>query len=90
MAQDISFWLADSDAYSSNDFYDLARSVGGDLVERVEMIDSYTHPKSERMSHTYRITYRHMHRNLTTEEINQVQEELRSKVEETLLCVVRK
>lgn len=32
---DISFWLPSDVKYSSNDFYDLVRTVGGDLVEQV-------------------------------------------------------
>ncbi|XP_067932648.1 phenylalanine--tRNA ligase, mitochondrial-like isoform X2 [Watersipora subatra] len=90
LAQDISFWLDDPEAYSSNDFYDLTRSVGGDLVEHVEIIDTFVHPKTGRTSHAYRVTYRHMNRNLTTEEINCVQEELRNRVEEESLGIVRK
>lgn len=90
LAQDISFWLGDANNYSSNDFYDLARSVGGDLVEQVDIIDSFTHPKTKRNSHTYRVTYRHMLRNLTTAEINEVQENLRNRVESELMCIVRK
>ncbi|KAJ8870394.1 hypothetical protein PR048_029415 [Dryococelus australis] len=32
---DISFWLPQDQTYSPNDFYDLARSVGGDIIEQV-------------------------------------------------------
>lgn len=34
---DLSFWLpqGQEDRYSSNDFYDLVRSVGGEVVEQV-------------------------------------------------------
>lgn len=32
---DISFWLPKDVQFSPNDFYDLVRSVGGDLVEQV-------------------------------------------------------
>lgn len=86
--QDISFWLSDS-SFSSNDFYDLARTVGGDLVEQVDIIDQFTNPKNGRVSHAYRVTYRHMHKNLTTQEINLVQQELRDRVEKDLMCTVR-
>ncbi|CAI7935572.1 phenylalanine--tRNA ligase, mitochondrial isoform X1, partial [Podarcis lilfordi] len=39
----ISFWLP-SEKYSENDFYDLVRTIGGDVVEKVHLIDEYTHP----------------------------------------------
>ncbi|XP_070371766.1 phenylalanine--tRNA ligase, mitochondrial isoform X3 [Equus asinus] len=41
---DISFWLP-SENYSENDFYDLVRTIGGDLVEKVDLIDKFEHPK---------------------------------------------
>ena len=35
---DLSFWLPSGgdDEYSENDFYDLVRSVGGDVIEQVQ------------------------------------------------------
>lgn len=85
--QDISFWIPTG--YSTNDFYDVARSVGGDLVERVELVDSFTHPKTQRISHCYRVTYRHMERSLTTDEVNVIQEQLRSTCVDQLGVEVR-
>ncbi|XP_054935797.1 phenylalanine--tRNA ligase, mitochondrial isoform X4 [Physeter macrocephalus] len=42
---DISFWLP-RENYTENDFYDLVRTIGGDLVEKVDLIDKFEHPKS--------------------------------------------
>jgi len=44
LINDISFWLP-SETYSENDFYDLVRTVGGDLIEKVVLVDEFTHPK---------------------------------------------
>lgn len=44
LVNDISFWLP-VDGYSENDFYDLVRGIGGDLVEKVDLIDTFQHPK---------------------------------------------
>ena len=49
---DISFWLPESreseagqESFTENDFYELVRTIGGDLVEKVSLVDEFTHPK---------------------------------------------
>jgi phenylalanyl-tRNA synthetase alpha chain len=75
---DISFWLPGQESqsqdqtFSSNDFYDLVRSVGGDLVEQVDLIDDFLNKSTNRRSHCYRITYRSYEKTLTHAEINSV------------------
>lgn len=40
----------------------MIRDVAGDLVENVELFDTFVHPKTGRTSQAYRINYRHMGR----------------------------
>ena len=68
--KDIAFWLADPEEFNENDFFQLVRQVSGDLAETVELIDEFTHPKTQRKSLCFRINYRHMDRSLTNEEID--------------------
>ena len=75
--KDIAFWCPE--AYEENDFNELARSVAGELVERVENIDTFTNPKTGKTSNCYRVTYRSMDRSLTDVEINALQDGLRDK-----------
>ncbi|XP_034021541.1 phenylalanine--tRNA ligase, mitochondrial-like [Thalassophryne amazonica] len=43
---DISFWLPErASGFTAPDFYELVRSIGGDLVEEVTLLDQFTHPK---------------------------------------------
>ena len=58
--KDISFWIPEG--FSANSFADLVRSVAGDLAEQVDLVDQFVHPKTQRESHCYRITYRSMDR----------------------------
>lgn len=83
LMNDISFWLP-AEGFSSNDFYDLVRSTGGDLVEKVTLEDNFTHPKTQRQSHCYRIVYRHMERTLTQEEVRVIHEAIERAAEQEL------
>lgn len=85
--KDITFWLPND--FSENDFYELVRSIGGDLVEKVEVIDEFCHPQTKKTSRCYRITYRSMDRNVTNEEINTIQSRLRGIVVEKLQVELR-
>lgn len=80
--KDISFWIPE--AFEPNDFFEIGRGVAGELVEGVELIDEFTNPKKGKTSHCYRVTYRSMDRSLTDDEVNAMQEDLRSKAESEL------
>ncbi|EOD27745.1 phenylalanine tRNA synthtetase [Emiliania huxleyi CCMP1516] len=56
---------------------------------KIDLVDSFTHPKKGLTSHCYRITYRSMDRSLTDEEINGLQEELRKQAASTLSVELR-
>lgn len=88
-ASDLSFWLPDSQQFSSNDFYDLARDIGGDIIEQISLIDTFTHPKTHKISHCYRITYRHMERTLRKTEVSEIHRQIGKNAEKLLHITVR-
>ena len=77
ITRDISFVVGKD--FVPNDYFDLIRDLGGDLVEQVELIDKYEDSKkfgSDKVSYTYRIIYRSMERTLKSEEVDKIQDEV--------------
>ncbi len=77
ITRDISF-VVDSD-FIPNDYFDLIREIGGNLVEQVELLDKYENKEKfgpGKISYTYRIVYRSPERTLKSEEVDPLQENL--------------
>jgi phenylalanyl-tRNA synthetase alpha chain len=99
--KDISFWTdkrnnnasdktdSSSSSFHPNDLHELVRNVAGDLVEKVELVDQFVHPKTNRTSSCFRIFYRSMDRSLTNEEIDSLQDQVRFLVAEKLQVELR-
>ncbi|KAF8964691.1 hypothetical protein BDZ97DRAFT_2005612 [Flammula alnicola] len=87
--KDVSFWVSQDNSLHENDFCDLVRDTAGDLVEDVKRIDHFIHPKTNRTSLCYRINYRSMDRSLSNEEVNQVQNQVISRLKEQFAVEIR-
>jgi len=85
--KDIAFWIPEN--FEENDFFEAARGIAGDLVEKMELTDEFTNPKLKKTSKCYRITYRSMDRSLTDDEINALQNTLRDTAVSDLQLEVR-
>jgi phenylalanyl-tRNA synthetase alpha chain len=72
--RDIAFWTTAE--FSENDFSEMVREYGDDLVESLSLIDTFT--KGDRVSKCYRIVYRSNERTLTNDEVNDLQEKIRT------------
>ena len=92
--KDVAFWIppqsevngakAAAPAFHENDFCSLVREVAGDLVENVQLLDSFTHPKTQQVSKCYRILYRSLQRTLENEEIDKLQSQVREQIQTRL------
>ncbi|MBU6500306.1 MAG: hypothetical protein KGJ89_00545 [Patescibacteria group bacterium] len=74
ITRDISFVVDKS--FVPNNYFDLIRDIGGDLVEEVSLLDKYENAEKfgvDKISYTYRIIYRSNERTLKTEEIEPLQ-----------------
>lgn len=77
ITRDISF-VVEKD-FIPNNYFDLIRDIGGDLVEEVALLDKYENAEkfgSDKISYTYRIVYRGNERTLATSEVDPLQEKI--------------
>ncbi len=79
--RDISFWLPDSATFHENDFFEIVREFGGDLVENVACVDEFTHPKTNKTSKCFRVTYQSMDKTLTNDQVNEINNNIRSQLQ---------
>ncbi|MFH1769072.1 MAG: hypothetical protein ABH833_00200 [Parcubacteria group bacterium] len=90
ITRDVSF-VVNRD-FVPNNFFDLIRDIGGDIVEEVELIDKYKDEKkfgTDRISYTYRITYRSNERTLTNEEVDPLQKKVYEKTADEFKAEMR-
>lgn len=77
ITRDISFIVAKD--FVPNNYFDLIRDLGGDLVEEVQLIDKYEDAAKfgpDKISYTYRIIYRSNERTLVSKEVDVIQDEI--------------
>ncbi|XP_076043461.1 phenylalanyl-tRNA synthetase, mitochondrial isoform X2 [Oratosquilla oratoria] len=79
------FWSRDSGFLSQFQFEDPTTSV----TYKVSLIDSFTHPKTKRTSHCYRIVYRHMERPLSQKEVNVIHKKIEELAAERFKVTIR-
>ncbi len=83
ITRDISF-VVGSD-FVPNNYFDLIRDIGGDLVEQVKLLDKYQDEKKfgpGKVSYTYRVVYRSPERTLKTDEVEPLQNKLYEQTKE--------
>ena len=91
VTRDISF-IVKRDAFVVNDYFDLVRDVGGDMVEDVKLIDTFENTDKlgeGNISYAYRITYRAIDRTLTADEVAAVHKKLEDTTAQTLSATIR-
>jgi len=77
ITRDISFVV--SNDFVPNNYFDLIRDIGGNIVEEVKLLDKYENSEkfgADKTSYTYRIIYRSNERTLLTSEIDPIQDKI--------------
>ena len=90
IVRDISFVVPKS--FVPNDYFDVVREIGGDLIEEVELIDKYENDEkfgADKMSYAYRITYRSIERTLVNDEVDILHKKIESATTEEFGAAIR-
>ena len=90
VVRDISFVV--KQGFVPNDYFDLVRDVAGNLVEEVELIDTYENAEKlgeGNVSYAYRVTYRSLERTLTNEEVNALHAKLEEATRKNCQAIIR-
>lgn len=90
ITRDISFVV--DRTFVPNNYFDVIRDIGGDLVEEVKLLDTYENPEkfgADKTSYTYRIIYRSQERTLLSEEVDVLQNKLYQETKEQFNAELR-
>ncbi len=77
ITRDISFVV--SSDFAPNNYFDLIRDLGGNLVEEVQLSDKYENKEkfgADKISYTYHIVYRSIDKTLKSSEVDAIQNEI--------------
>src|SRR3989338_2045576 len=91
ITRDISFVVGRD--FVPNNYFDIIRDIGGDLIEQVELLDKYENAEkfgTGKLSYTFRITYRSIERTLTNDEVNALHAKLEDKTESDFQAEIRR
>ncbi len=90
ITRDISFIVPNT--FIPNNYFDLIRDLGGNLIEEVGLLDKYENADkfgAGKTSYTYRIIYRHLDRTLTNAEINELDNKIRERTASDFSATLR-
>lgn len=85
--RDIAFWIPET--YDENRFFEIVRDFSDNTVQEVKLLDKFVHPKTNKTSKCYRITYLSHDKDLTNEEINEKQSKIKEIISQELLVELR-
>ena len=90
ITRDISFVVTKD--FVPNNYFDLIRDLGGNLVEEVSLLDKFEDEKkfgAGRVSYTYRVVYRSNERTLTSSEVDTIQKDIYNQTKEQFHAELR-
>lgn len=90
VVRDISFIVRKG--FIPNNYFDLVREIAGDLIEQVELLDTYESEEKlgvDKVSYAYRVTYRSIDKTLTNEEVSALHTKLETATAKNFDAIIR-
>lgn len=90
VVRDISFIIDKN--ISLNNYYELVRDAGSDLVQEAKLTDEYEDDEKfgkDKKSYTFRIIYQSFEKTLTNNEVNKIQSDIEGKTKSEFDAVIR-
>jgi len=90
ITRDISFIIDKN--INLNNYYELARDEANNLIEQVELMDSYENEEKfgkDKKSYTFHIIYRSLERTLINSEVNEIHGKIIEKTKSELQAIIR-
>lgn len=90
ITRDVSFVVPNT--FVPNNYFDIIRDIGGNLVEEVKLLDKYENSVkfgTNKISYTYRIVYRSNERTLLSSEVDKIQAEVYKQTSEQFGAEIR-
>ncbi|XP_004689331.1 PREDICTED: ferredoxin-fold anticodon-binding domain-containing protein 1 [Condylura cristata] len=86
---DISFWLDEEKGFDELEFHTVARAVSQDTVISIQFLSRFQHPKTDRISLCYRMTYQTCDKALTQQQVASMQSQFRKEIQQRLHVIPR-
>lgn len=86
---DISFWLNEEKGFDELEFHTVARAVSQDTIISIQFLGRFQHPKTERVSLCYRLTYQTCDKALTQQQVASMQSQFRKEIQQQLHVIPR-
>ncbi|KAM5246459.1 ferredoxin-fold anticodon-binding domain-containing protein 1 [Ctenodactylus gundi] len=86
---DISFWLDEKKRFDEVEFHTVARAVSQETVISIQLLGRFQHPKTEKVSLCYRLTYQTCDKALTQLQVASMQYQFRKVIQQQLHVIPR-
>ncbi len=87
IVRDISFYYPEG--FEKNDFFTVLNEFAENIISKMDLVDEFVNPKTNKKSLSFRITFESLDKTLTSEEVNLVMDEIKSNLKDNYFVEIR-